>query len=88
MSDEERNDLLLRLLDALERYYQNLSADDADGKRRFREIETWFESDDASDPEGFEAICAGLAFDPESIRRSLEQRRVQIRGPRVVARKT
>ena len=86
MTDERRNDWLMRLLDALERYYQYLSADDCDGKRTFRETEAWFASEDRSDPNAFEAICVGLTLDPRNIRRSLEQRRGEIRGPRVAPR--
>ena len=87
MTEERRNDLLVRVLDALERYYTHLSADDDDGCRAFDQVSAWFESTDTSEQHAFERICSALDLDPEQIRRSLERRRVEIRGPRVVRRK-
>ena len=80
MSNEQRNDILMRLLDALEQYYQYLSAEDDCGRRKLRDTEAWFANTDQSDPYGFEAVCAALSLDPHGIRRTLEQRRMQIRG--------
>ena len=88
MTDERRNDLFVRLLDALERYYQHVSAEDDPGRHVFDEVSAWFESSDASDREGFEWICLTLDLDPRQIRTSLEKRRREIRGPRVVLRKS
>lgn len=79
MSDAKRNDLLIRLLDALERYYQHVSADDDDGRRTFREVAAWFESTDASDEASFEGLCAVLELDAAHIRRSLARRTSEIR---------
>jgi hypothetical protein len=83
MTDERRNDLLVRLLDALERYYRHLSADDCVGRRAFDEISAWFASTDREDANAFERIAVTLDLDPAQIRRSLERRRTEIRGPRV-----
>ena len=81
MTDERRNDLLVRLLDALERYYQHLSAEDDAGRRVFDEVSTWFNATDTDDRLAFERICVALGLDPAQIRRSLERRRAEIRGP-------
>ena len=87
MTDERRNDLLVRLLDALERYYQHLSAADDEGRRAFDEVAAWFESTDAADADGFERLCVALDFDADRIRQSLARRSAEIRGARIVPRK-
>jgi hypothetical protein len=79
MTDTHRNDLLIRLLDELERYYQHVSADDDDGRRTFREVAAWFESTDTSDASGFERICKTLELDAAHIRCSLARRTGEIR---------
>ena len=80
MTDERRNDLLVRLLDALETYYQNLSPVDDEGRRAFREVTAWFASTDKDDENGFERLCAALDFDADRIRQSLARRSSEIRG--------
>ncbi len=79
MSDAKRNELLIRLLDALERYYTHVSADDDDGRRAFRDVATWFENTDTSDEHGFECLCSVLELDATHIRRSLARRTSEIR---------
>jgi hypothetical protein len=86
MSDETRNDLLMRLLDQFEHYYRTLSADDPNGRRSFEEIAGWFESRDTGDPGTFESICRRLDFDAESIRVSLARRTAEIGRGRVPVR--
>jgi hypothetical protein len=83
MTGERRNDLLVRLLDALERYYQHVSDDDELGQRVFADVSAWFESTDTIDRHAFERICRALDLDPTQIRRSLERRRAEIRSGRV-----
>jgi hypothetical protein len=87
MTDTRRNDLLMRLLDALERFYQHLSAVDDEGRRAFEEVAAWFDGTDPSDELGFEYLCAALELDPERIRESLSRRSAEIRGARIVPRK-
>ena len=79
MSDAKRNELLIRLLDALERYYQHVSAEDDDGRRTFRDVAAWFESTDTSDETGFERLCVVLELDAAHIRGSLARRTGEIR---------
>jgi hypothetical protein len=80
MTDPTRNELLMVLLDALERYHANLTADDERGRREHQDTERWFANRDASDPSSFEAICADLAIDPGRIRQSLARRRGEVVG--------
>jgi hypothetical protein len=87
MTETRRNDLLMRLLDALERFYQHVSAVDDEGRRAFEEVAEWFDGTDPSDEHGFEHLCAGLELDPERIRESLSRRSAEIRGARIGPRK-
>jgi hypothetical protein len=87
MTETRRNDLLMRLLDALESFYQHLSAVDHEGRRAFAEVAEWFESTDSSDEHCFEHLCAALELDPDRIRESLSRRSAEIRGARIAPRK-
>ena len=64
---------LFVLLDALERYYQYLPAEDVEGRRQFREAERWF-ADRSTAPNTFEGVCAELRIDPTRIRNALVRR--------------
>jgi len=75
MTGAGREDLLIVLLDALERYYRHLSAVDAAGLAAFDEIVRWFVSTENVDPRAFESICAQRGIDPRRIRESLVRRR-------------
>ena len=75
MSGAGREDLLIVLLDALERYYRLLSAVDAAGLAAFDEIVRWFASTASVDLRAFESICAQRGIDPRRIRESLVRRR-------------
>jgi hypothetical protein len=83
MTDERRNDLLMRLLDALECYYQHLSPADDEGRRAFEEVDAWFASTDAANEDGFERLCVALDFDADRIRQSLARRSAEIRGVKI-----
>jgi hypothetical protein len=65
---------LFVLLDALERYYQYLPAEDVEGRRLFRDTERWFADAISKGPETFEGVCAALRLDPERIRQTLVRR--------------
>lgn len=71
MNEPARNERLLTLLDAVERYYTYVSRCDDDERRIFRETASWFRSRDRSDRLSFERVCAHLAIDPDRIRASL-----------------
>jgi len=74
-SSEDRP--LLVLLDALEHYYRHMHAKDPAGRGLFEAVERWFASRDASDPLGFEGVCATIGLDAERLRRTLAQRRAE-----------
>ena len=82
MNDATRNELLMVLLDAIERYHANLLYEDERGRRELAEAERWFENRDVANPASFEAICADLKIDPERIRQALARRRDELRGSR------
>jgi len=65
---------LFVLLDALERYYLYLPAEDVEGRRLFRETERWFADAVSKGPDTFEGICAELRLDPQRIRQALVRR--------------
>jgi hypothetical protein len=63
------------LLDALERCFQHVRHGDWEGLRLRAEAERWFASTDASDPLGFERVCANLRLDPARIRLAVARQR-------------
>ena len=65
---------LFVLLDALERYYQYLPAEDVEGRRLFHEIERWFADGVSKGPNTFVGVCAELRLDPTRIRHALVRR--------------
>jgi hypothetical protein len=78
--DLGRNDLLVVLLDALERYYKYAGATDEEGRHTFRETVEWFRSRERSHPRSFESVCTHLSLDPERIRTSLARRDAEVHG--------
>ena len=80
VSNQRRNDLLVVLLDALERFYTHVSDYDPDGRAVFRETERWFASTETNESQSFENVCARLGLDPNRIRESLVKRRAEILG--------
>ena len=80
MTDQRRNDLLVILLDALERFYTYVSSYDPQGRAIFQETSRWFADTDASDPRSFEYVCGRLGLEPGRIRESLVKRRAEITG--------
>jgi hypothetical protein len=71
---EDRQSRLLVLLDALERYYTHLTAEDVEGRRLFRETEQWFADVASRGPQSFEGLCAEVGLDPVRIRDALARR--------------
>ena len=65
---------LFVLLDALERYYQYLPAEDVEGRRLFCETARWFADGVSKGPDTFEGVCAELRLDPTRIRHALVRR--------------
>ena len=73
MSRGSRDDLL-RLLDALERFYAFYSADEGEARRILCETTRWLDATGSDDPGAFENVCARLGFDAVRIRASLRRR--------------
>ncbi len=61
------------LADALLEFQRWAGNERTRGRRLFREVETWFASDDADAPFTFIVICDSLMLDPGYIRRGLGQ---------------
>lgn len=72
---EDRSPSLSLLLEALERCFRHVCGGDQEGRRLRAEAERWFASTDASDPLGFERVCAKLRLDPARIRLAVARRR-------------
>ncbi len=53
---------------ALLEYQKSVNASDAEGRRRFAEVDAWFKSEDVSWPFSFASICEALGFDPSHFR--------------------
>jgi hypothetical protein len=73
MSQASRDDLL-RLLDALERFYAFYPADGDEARRVLCETTRWLDATGSDDPGAFENVCARLGFDAARIRASLRRR--------------
>jgi hypothetical protein len=71
----KRTPSLSRVLDALERCLRHVRHGDWEGLRLRTEAERWFASTDASDPLGFERVCASLRLDTARIRLAVARQR-------------
>jgi hypothetical protein len=61
------------LEDAVQEYRKYSEADDANGKKRFREAEEWIMRGDNDWIFSFDNLCDFLGLDPEYIRRGLRE---------------
>jgi len=63
--------MLAVLEDAVRSYQRYLSSSDSRGRRLFREVEEWFDSDAATWPFSFVVICQIFDIEPEYVRAGL-----------------
>ena len=70
--------MLAVIEEAFHGYVASLNRSDRRSRRRFKEVEGWFASDDVSWPFSFVALCEKLDLQPDYIRAGL--RRLRYRG--------
>ncbi len=69
----EKSLLVAILDDAVQEYRKYDRAHDADGKRRFREVQEWLMQEDDEWIFSFHNVCELLGLDPEYVRRGLSE---------------
>jgi hypothetical protein len=76
--DQPEVRLMLAVMEDAVATYQRYAMDPGRRARRlFEEAQAWIASDDTSWPYSFENICHALRFNPDSIRRGLEEWRAE-----------
>ena len=76
--DQPEVRLMLAVIESAVATYQRYAADSRRRSRRlFEEAQSWILADDTSWPYSFENICDALRFNPEFLRRGLEQWRTE-----------
>ncbi len=77
-TDQPEIRLMLAVMeDAVATYQRYASEPGRRNRRLFEEAESWIKSTDTSWPYSFENICAALRFEPETLRKGLEEWRTQ-----------
>ena len=76
--DQPEIRLMLAVMEDAVATYQRYATDSGRrSKRLFEEAQSWILSDDTSWPYSFENICHALRFNPDSLRRGLEEWRAE-----------